>query len=63
MENNAEQKAYPINDPSDCDDYEDDDIQEEPDYYLCYCCGHSTTINHGGWGCPRCTAIMSPEYY
>lgn len=45
------------------DDRDDEDFEDEPDYFLCYSCGHSTTINHAGWGCPRCTAIMSPEYY
>lgn len=46
------------------DDYDEDDFDDEtPDYYLCYCCGYTTITDYGGWGCPRCTAIMSPEYY
>lgn len=45
----------------DCD--EEDGDQEEYDYYYCYSCYYSCVTDHGGWGCPRCSAIMSGEYY
>lgn len=46
------------------DDWDEgDDSEDSPDYYYCYSCFYSTVVDHGGWGCPRCSAIMSPEYY
>lgn len=51
------------------DNYElpepDDDFGDDyaPDYYLCNSCGYNCVENHGGWGCPRCTALMEPQYY
>lgn len=54
-----------LNDDSD-DDYdeeEDDEFSDEPDYYLCFSCGYTCVQNHGLSGCPKCTAIMSPENY
>lgn len=54
-----------IDSHEDDDFYFDDDEEEqgEPDYYYCYGCGKSTLNDPGGWGCPRCGAIMEPEYY
>lgn len=48
-------------------DIQDEDENDEPDYYYCYCCGYNCSVKTyerlGTWGCPRCTAEMSPEYY
>jgi rubrerythrin len=66
MKNNPNQKQQPEDiDPEDFydDDDMDDDAEGEPDYYYCNSCGYSTVTNHGNWGCPRCTAIMEPEYF
>lgn len=50
---------------SELDDEREEDLDEneEPDYYWCTGCGYSTVHYHGGWGCPRCTAIMEEGYY
>jgi len=46
------------------DDFvEDDEDDREPDYYVCYGCGHTQVRSPGGWGCPYCMAHMEPEYF
>lgn len=45
------------------DEDEDDDAYRDYDYYLCNCCGHDCVTDHGGWGCPKCGAIMEGQYY
>lgn len=49
-------------DKLDDDDYEDGD-NNTPDYYLCSSCGYTCVEKHGGWGCPKCTAIMEEQFY
>ena len=46
-------------------DFESDDDEESgaPDYYYCLCCGHSCADDPGGWGCPKCGAIMEGDYF
>lgn len=51
-----------------CPACEEDEREEEfqnrdPDYYICNCCGFSSIKYYGGWGCPKCTAIMEEGYY
>lgn len=56
----------PDDDFSDMDDEDDTpDFNDpgEPDYYWCSCCNATTSRNPGGWGCPRCGAIMEEEYF
>jgi len=43
-------------------DFEEDD-NREPDVYACYGCGTTASKDPGGWGCPKCGAIMEPEYF
>jgi rubrerythrin len=45
-------------------DFDDEEIEDdEPDYYLCNCCGYTCVQDPNGWGCPKCTAHMEPQYY
>lgn len=45
--------------------FEDDEEEErEPDYWACYCCGHTQVYKPTGFGCPRCTNMsLDPEYF
>jgi rubrerythrin len=43
--------------------FDEDELPDEPDYYMCYCCGYNCSENPGGFGCPKCIALMSPEHY
>lgn len=49
------------------EDYIDEDINDDdptdPDYWYCSSCGKTTSQNPGGWGCPRCGAIMEGEWF
>lgn len=49
-------------DDMDYEDYQDD--TGEPDYWYCFSCEYSCA-QRPAWGgqCPRCTAIMEPEYW
>lgn len=58
-------KHNPNDDLPDDDNYDehDNDSSGEPDYYVCNSCGYTCVKYHGGWGCPKCTAIMEEAYY
>jgi len=53
----------PNDDLPEDDNFDEDEIQDQPDYYVCHGCGYSCVKKHGGWGCPKCTAIMEEAYY
>lgn len=42
---------------------DDDEDNKEPDFYECFCCGHSQTKKPSGFGCPKCTAQMEEGYF
>ena len=42
---------------------EDSDEETVPDYWMCYSCGYNTGKKPDGFGCPRCTSTLSPEYF
>ncbi len=47
-------------------DFEDDDDEpQEPDYYLCSCCGNYQTLLSFGNSCDKCGMfnVMTGEYF
>ncbi len=46
-------------------DFNEDEEEREPDYYLCSCCGNTQLEPGMGNSCNRCGMfhVMSEEYY